>query len=760
MAKILVADDNSNIQKMVGLALKDQGIDVVAVGNGEAAVRKISDVRPDLVLADVFMPVRNGYEVCQYVKQDPSLAHIPVILLVGAFDPLDEQEAQRVGADGVLKKPFVPPDPLIAMVKAALTRAGVSYSSEKTLGDKAAKNGERKGADLLTPKPVPVPVPEPVVIAPPVLPPESISMEDMDGLVEEVSLVPPPVKMNGEAPLAFGNLMESGSAVEEDPRFMAAAHPELTAVRDWRSAEEDKDVPEEEEEEAPKASWRRDAADEEEVAAEGVTGAVRDWRDTAFNEPPARKSAREDWGAGATEAAPAISEAASTKEIAPAILREAASTVTTIDSGSAAADRLPQMPAFSADAWANAISVGESEGPGAVAHAATKNGVHTLTEEHIPSAMTEVSAEMPAASTLAVEHDAVATAIDRFAVTQDAQSEAVATPAPTSAWEQQAMKASLLAATWDAAVAEAKPVDVVPTEIAPVDVAPSEVARVEEAPVEAAVSTNAPYEAPQEATEPDTQFAASAAAVAGAAVDESPAAAVENVSEIVPEATAESSVGAYAAAEVPTLLERAGGETSEVTHSAYSPEPSNEPPNAEIAPATIEAQSAEPAISAEIAAVLPELHAATETAVYEAAAWNRAIVNREPAAELPRIDEASAHVADVQEEIAPVQESATVAPEEVLAAQEAIPEAAPFEVLAAEASPAPVAEAVAETAAENLAENSAPAEAAAAASKLASEDLVARVLASLSPEVMQAVTRELLKPVVEAMVRDELNKKK
>ena len=99
MARILVADDNSNIQKMVGLALKDQGIDVVAVGNGEAAVRKISDIKPDLVLADVFMPVRNGYEVCQYVKTDPSLAHIPVILLVGAFDPLDEQEAQRVGAD-------------------------------------------------------------------------------------------------------------------------------------------------------------------------------------------------------------------------------------------------------------------------------------------------------------------------------------------------------------------------------------------------------------------------------------------------------------------------------------------------------------------------------------------------------------------------------------------------------------------------------------------------------------------------------------
>ena len=132
MAKILVADDNSNIQKMVGLALKDHGIEVVAVGNGEAAVRKISDLKPDLVLADVFMPVRNGYEVCKYVKDDASLSHIPVILLVGAFDPLDEQEAQRAGADCVLKKPFVPPDPLISMVKSSLVRAGVAHAGFST----------------------------------------------------------------------------------------------------------------------------------------------------------------------------------------------------------------------------------------------------------------------------------------------------------------------------------------------------------------------------------------------------------------------------------------------------------------------------------------------------------------------------------------------------------------------------------------------------------------------------------------------------
>src|SRR3984885_11084050 len=120
--RILVADDNTNIQKMVVLAFQERGVEVIAVGNGEAAVRRLPDANPDLVLAYVFMPVRNGYEVCEFVKKDPRFSHVPVILLVGAFDPLDEKEARRVGADGVLKKPFVPPDPLIAMVMSALEK--------------------------------------------------------------------------------------------------------------------------------------------------------------------------------------------------------------------------------------------------------------------------------------------------------------------------------------------------------------------------------------------------------------------------------------------------------------------------------------------------------------------------------------------------------------------------------------------------------------------------------------------------------------
>ncbi len=123
MPCVLIADHNSNIHRTVTQALKEIGIDVIAVANGEAAVRKLLELSPDLVLAEIFMPVRSGYEVCEYVKRHPKHAHVPVILLAGAFDPFDEQEAHRVRADGVLKKPFVPPDPLLNMVKTLLAKA-------------------------------------------------------------------------------------------------------------------------------------------------------------------------------------------------------------------------------------------------------------------------------------------------------------------------------------------------------------------------------------------------------------------------------------------------------------------------------------------------------------------------------------------------------------------------------------------------------------------------------------------------------------
>src|ERR1700733_4371633 len=130
---------------MATLALKDAGIEVIAVGNGEAAVRKMAEVSPDLVLADIFMPVRNGYELCEFIKRDPKYSNIPVLLLAGAFDPFDEREAQRVQADGILKKPFVPPDPLINAVKTLLERVMGERLIEVSVG-KASESREAQSS--------------------------------------------------------------------------------------------------------------------------------------------------------------------------------------------------------------------------------------------------------------------------------------------------------------------------------------------------------------------------------------------------------------------------------------------------------------------------------------------------------------------------------------------------------------------------------------------------------------------------------------
>jgi CheY-like chemotaxis protein len=104
--KIFVADDSVTTQKVVGLAFSGEDVTVEAVSNGNAALDSIKKFRPDVVLADVVMPGCNGYEVCARIKEDPEFSGVPVILLVGAFEPFDELEAARVRSDGCLTKPF------------------------------------------------------------------------------------------------------------------------------------------------------------------------------------------------------------------------------------------------------------------------------------------------------------------------------------------------------------------------------------------------------------------------------------------------------------------------------------------------------------------------------------------------------------------------------------------------------------------------------------------------------------------------------
>ncbi|MHA7839209.1 MAG: response regulator, partial [bacterium] len=103
---LLLADDSVVIQKLVGLSFANENVKIVATDNGDDAIAKAREVIPDVVLADVVMPGRSGYEVCEEIKQDARLAHVPVLLLTGTFEAFDEGRARQAGADGQITKPF------------------------------------------------------------------------------------------------------------------------------------------------------------------------------------------------------------------------------------------------------------------------------------------------------------------------------------------------------------------------------------------------------------------------------------------------------------------------------------------------------------------------------------------------------------------------------------------------------------------------------------------------------------------------------
>ncbi len=122
MTRILIADDSTHAQRMGSNILSEEGFEVTTVGNGQAALQSLDSVLPDLVVADVFMPGRDGYEVCRYIKSDPNFAHIPVLLIIGAMEPYDPEEGKKAGADGLITKPLESSN-LLATVRELLEAA-------------------------------------------------------------------------------------------------------------------------------------------------------------------------------------------------------------------------------------------------------------------------------------------------------------------------------------------------------------------------------------------------------------------------------------------------------------------------------------------------------------------------------------------------------------------------------------------------------------------------------------------------------------
>ncbi len=143
--KILLADDSVTAQNMGRKILADAGYDIVTVNNGSAALKRVSETKPDLIVLDVYMPGYSGLEVCQRLKDAEETAHIPVLLTVGKLEPFKPEEARRVRADGHIVKPFEASELLTAITR--LEDAMVPQQASGSRFEAGRKSDVKPGSD-------------------------------------------------------------------------------------------------------------------------------------------------------------------------------------------------------------------------------------------------------------------------------------------------------------------------------------------------------------------------------------------------------------------------------------------------------------------------------------------------------------------------------------------------------------------------------------------------------------------------------------
>lgn len=213
--KVLVADDSLKIQRELTQLLEAEGVEVVTVSNGEHAVRQLPKAKPDLVLADLFMPVRTGYEVCEYIKTNEEYSHIPVLLLASKMEPYDQAEAQRMQADGKVEKPFADTGAVVAMIQSHLQKVAAPESAAPIEEFAAAVPAESE------------PAPTAAAEAP-------ASGVELEPEPEPFATRPEPVRFEDQsAPLGFSDMEEPAEAT---PAPVETAPAELEDVVDLSEA--------------------------------------------------------------------------------------------------------------------------------------------------------------------------------------------------------------------------------------------------------------------------------------------------------------------------------------------------------------------------------------------------------------------------------------------------------------------------------------------------------------------------------------------
>lgn len=119
MKKVLIADDDESTQELLKHIVSSAGYDVATASDGQAALKAVLNIRPDLVLLDIMLPEVHGYSVCHQIKSNELLRNIKVIMLSAKSFPADRRQAQEVGADAFLSKPINPSE-LVDRIKSFL----------------------------------------------------------------------------------------------------------------------------------------------------------------------------------------------------------------------------------------------------------------------------------------------------------------------------------------------------------------------------------------------------------------------------------------------------------------------------------------------------------------------------------------------------------------------------------------------------------------------------------------------------------------
>jgi CheY-like chemotaxis protein/predicted regulator of Ras-like GTPase activity (Roadblock/LC7/MglB family) len=131
MSKVLVVDDSLSVRKVVERALAGRQIEVVCAASGSEAIELLERDAPDVVVCDVVMPDRDGYEICEFIKRHPRLAHTPVLLMSGIVNDEVRERAARVQSAGILAKPFAADD-LIRHLDGLMPRRAATPAARET----------------------------------------------------------------------------------------------------------------------------------------------------------------------------------------------------------------------------------------------------------------------------------------------------------------------------------------------------------------------------------------------------------------------------------------------------------------------------------------------------------------------------------------------------------------------------------------------------------------------------------------------------